>query len=65
MDYKGGILNYEGINLLRNIDMTHCNTTKIKLGIILPQKGVLQLYAAKVENLGEVVVPVRMKSNDA
>ena len=50
MDFKGGVLNYEGLSFLRPIESEYFKTKNINNGTMLPSKGSLQCCIAKVEN---------------
>jgi len=55
MDMKGGVLNYTGIELLRNIEMKGIKFSST----ILPSRTTLQRYARKVELIANNLCPVQ------
>ena len=56
MDYMGGTLSYEGIELLRREEKDYFNGPK-GFEIFLPLKGSLQYYCKKVEKVGKQICP--------
>ena len=59
MDQRGGVLNYEGIEILRVAETQGVPNQKT----LLPSSTCLQVYAAMVEAFGRTVCPFVMKRN--
>ena len=60
MDYAGGVLSYEGIELLRDVECLHFKGKKQEFFTTLPARGSLQYYAKKVEAVGQYYCPYEM-----
>lgn len=53
IDYAGGVLSYEGIELIRNIEQFDFYREKKKFFNIFPSRGSMQYYVKKVELIGQ------------
>ena len=59
MDLRGGVLNYEGIELLRSVETDGVPREKT----LLPSSGCMKAYAALVESFGRNICPFIMKTS--
>ena len=59
MDYMGGTLSYEGIELLRQVEKDYFNGSK-GFETFLSSTGSIQYYCKKVEKVGKQICPFQM-----
>ena len=59
MDLRGGVLNYEGIELLGTVETDGVPRVKT----LLPSSGCMKAYATMVETFGRVICPYILKTN--
>lgn len=57
IDYTSGVLSYEGIELLRDVERLHFKGKKRVFFTILPARGSMQYYAKKVKAIGQQFCP--------